>query len=312
MTTQVLYIAGAGRSGSTVLSNVLASLTGWPSVGEVKLLWERGLGKGWSCGCGDPLPDCLFWTAVLDQAVGGADRLDLDTLLAEDRHRHRIRALPRRTIEPVRSTTARSRYYDNVLNSIYRALGTVSRSPVVIDSSKSPLYGVTLTTLPAVSVHVAHLVRDPRAVAAAWQKVRRRPPGEGRAEMLRFSYRTSALTWSALNVLAETTLRRHAADYRRVRYEDVMAHPGKGVSALASVVHPTCDVKNRLRGFDGTTSVSVQHTVAGNPNRLHTGSVTLRGDHAWQDRITDSDRRLTSLLTAHTTPRYGYPFWGLD
>ena len=40
---RVLYVAGAGRSGSTVLANLLGEVPGFVSVGEVRFLWERGL-----------------------------------------------------------------------------------------------------------------------------------------------------------------------------------------------------------------------------------------------------------------------------
>src|SRR5205823_1051409 len=48
---KVLYIAGPGRSGSTVLDQVLGELPGFVSTGELQALWQRGLVERRPCGC---------------------------------------------------------------------------------------------------------------------------------------------------------------------------------------------------------------------------------------------------------------------
>ncbi len=69
---KVLYILGAGRSGSTLLSNILGQLDGFQSVGELFYLWENGLLKGGLCGCGEPVLQCPFWSEVLSQSLGSS------------------------------------------------------------------------------------------------------------------------------------------------------------------------------------------------------------------------------------------------
>lgn len=41
--TKVVLVAGSGRSGSTVLGNILGSVDGAFCGGEIRYLWERGL-----------------------------------------------------------------------------------------------------------------------------------------------------------------------------------------------------------------------------------------------------------------------------
>ena len=71
--TRVVYVGGTGRSGSTVLANVLGEVPGLVSVGEVRFLWERGILQDRLCGCGDHFSDCPFWSKVLDRALGPDD-----------------------------------------------------------------------------------------------------------------------------------------------------------------------------------------------------------------------------------------------
>ena len=49
---RVVYIAGWGRSGSTLLELILDTLPGWRATGELRCLWEAGLRRNQLCGCG--------------------------------------------------------------------------------------------------------------------------------------------------------------------------------------------------------------------------------------------------------------------
>ncbi|MFT5362413.1 MAG: hypothetical protein ACI9VX_000030, partial [Dinoroseobacter sp.] len=52
----VLFIAGMGRSGSTLLGDVLDTFDGVTAVGELHHIWGRGADENWRCGDGP-----LFW-----------------------------------------------------------------------------------------------------------------------------------------------------------------------------------------------------------------------------------------------------------
>jgi hypothetical protein len=62
---RILYIAGAGRSGSTLLANILGQVEGFFTAGELISIWERGLIQDRFCGCGVPFHDCEVWTGIL-------------------------------------------------------------------------------------------------------------------------------------------------------------------------------------------------------------------------------------------------------
>ena len=51
----VVFIGGASRTGSTLLSLLLGSLPGHFAAGEMRYLWLRGLQANQLCGCGEPL-----------------------------------------------------------------------------------------------------------------------------------------------------------------------------------------------------------------------------------------------------------------
>lgn len=73
---KVLYIGGTGRSGSTILDQILGQLDGFFAVGELSQIWERGLVSRRKCGCGMPVPECPVWSPILARAFGGPWTID--------------------------------------------------------------------------------------------------------------------------------------------------------------------------------------------------------------------------------------------
>lgn len=71
---KILYIGGWGRSGSTILGNILGARENSVFVGETRYLWDRGLLENKRCGCKARLNQCEFWTSVVDRTdPGGGD-----------------------------------------------------------------------------------------------------------------------------------------------------------------------------------------------------------------------------------------------
>jgi len=66
----VVYVAGSGRSGSTILERVLGQMPGFVNVGELIDLYRRPP-EGERCGCGLAFTACPFWLGVGKRAFGG-------------------------------------------------------------------------------------------------------------------------------------------------------------------------------------------------------------------------------------------------
>ena len=94
MTTRVLYIAGTGRSGSTLLANILGEVDGVFAAGEVRYLWQRGLTERRLCGCGVPVRECPVWSRVLAEAGHLDEPARMDGVVSLLKHTGRIRNLP--------------------------------------------------------------------------------------------------------------------------------------------------------------------------------------------------------------------------
>lgn len=308
--TRVLYIAGWGRSGSTLAEGLLHQLPGMVGVGEIKFLWERGVTQNRRCSCGTPLRACGFWAEVFDHAFG--DLPDLATVAALDAasNQFRTRDLPRLLARPYRADRrAGLADYHLTLGRLYHAVRTVSGAQVVVDSSKFPSYLVALLNTPGLEVRVAHLVRDPRAVAYSWQRRKPDPDAPGGGLMPRLHPGATALYWSAWNLATELVTRRAGVPYLRFRYEDLIADPAGTLTAiteLAGLPAETVPAGVLPLRDRGTAVLGTTHQVSGNPIRFHAGTTTLRLDEEWKTDLAPAARWLTTTLTQPLRRRYRY------
>ncbi len=309
---KVLYIAGTGRSGSTLLANLLGSTDGLFAAGEIRYLWERGLLGGGPCGCGQAVPDCSLWNDVLKTAY--ADDIDATKMAEVGRRSMRLRRLP--------SLLMRLRYrnrqswpaladYPDCLRQLYRAIAEVTGAAVIVDSSKLLPYAVILDTVPGVEVYLLHLVRDPRAAAHSWLRATSCGAGDEQLSadqpMDRFSPLKSSGLWLVWNTII-SALWRNRPRYRLLRYEDFVADPVSVMERILSFV----DVNPTSLPFldERTAAIAVNHSVAGNPNRLRSGNVVVREDDEWRTHLSLRRRALVTVIAAPMLYHVGYPPFG--
>lgn len=298
MTTTVLYIGGTGRSGSTVLANLLGEADGYVSVGEIRFMWERGLGENRLCGCGEHFSDCAFWQSVLRSAYpdGVPDPATVIPLLQEQT---RMRQLPALMAHHDDDALAK------ILTPLYEAIAEVAGASVVIDSSKLPTYASVIDRMPSLDVLMVHLVRDPRAAAFSWKRVKELPDKGSRRVMERRGVLKSTGLWSVWNSALEWMWRDRPDKYVRVAYEDLVSSPEAQLRLIMSGLQLEGAPWQALTG-PGTARLSVHHTVAGNPSRMAQGSVTLRLDDEWQQAMPSMDRATVQTLAGPVMHRYGY------
>ncbi|HLG91922.1 MAG TPA: sulfotransferase [Acidimicrobiales bacterium] len=302
MPVKVLYIAGWGRSGTTIVANLLGQLDGFCSVGELRYLWDRGLQQGGMCGCGRPVSDCSFWGAVLEAAFGSVDGSLAADMVSIQRGHLRTRHLPLLARQLEQPGSLASRYADR-LEALYGAVARCSGAQVVVDSSKFPADALVASALPSVDFHLLHVVRDPRAVAFSWSRAKL-APGDPDGVIRQRGTLYSTWRWLAWNLLSEGLGSRPPSRYLRIRYEDFVAEPGRHVDAVGQLVSAAVDPSRVLTGTQA--SLRPTHTVSGNPSRFATGSVPLQLDEEWRQAMPARARALATAVAAPLLCRYGY------
>jgi hypothetical protein len=306
VSTKVLYIAGSGRSGSTILDNILGELDGFVSAGEVRFLWERGMQEDRTCACGEPFSRCPFWGEVLTRAYGGRDAVAPARMIDLLGQGTRARRIP----NMLGSSARRHAFVDGLdelsyrLSALYRAIADVSAARVIVDSSKLPTYGLVLDQVPGVDVRVVHLVRDPRATAYSWRRRKALPDTrDGRLMQRQGPLKASGL-WTMWNTAAGAFWRGTPERYLRLRYEDVIREPMQATDRICAFVGE--DVAGSPFVSNTEVRLTPSHSVAGNPSRFTTGLVTLRPDDEWRTKMRRTDRALVTTVTWPLLLRYHY------
>jgi len=205
-----LYIAGLGRSGSTILGNILGEIEGFFYGGEFHSIWMKNFSGNRLCGCWAPFDECQVWNAIIQQAFGGMDGVDAREMIQMEPLGARTRHVPLMLFPQVRRMLAsRLAEYTLRLGKLYRAVQETTGSRVIVYSSKLPSYGYVLGMTPGVDLYVVHLVRDPRAVAYSWLRKKPQPANDKLSNEHQLVHQQPvspvkrSLLWDAWNVSAE-------------------------------------------------------------------------------------------------------------
>jgi Sulfotransferase family len=318
---KILFVVGPTRSGSTLLSRVLNEFAGVVSVGEVISLdlafqscRAQQLGRTSAhgfvsnddadtaahrfsglCGCLRPLTDCSVWSAADRAAFGDPPDYSRWSWAAE---RPGLTAFARkgaeRWLNNDREALAR------VAESIYTELARVTGARVLVDESKSPLFGYFLCAQPWADVSPVRLVRDPRETAASWSQPKPYPGMLG-GHFPTHPAHVSAINWLKRVVLADRLFKESGSV---VRFEDFIEDPvGVASQLLAGIGIDTAAPPTLEHGMN----FGVNHIIAGNPDKFERGEVETRRTNIHASRLT---RRSAAIVTGMTLPllrRYRYP-----
>jgi hypothetical protein len=271
-------------------------------VGELRQVWFLGFSRNILCTCGTEFRSCPFWQAVAQEAFGGMDGVDALAIRMRRRAVQRIRHIPKVAMPSLRSSRFQQSLdvYRKSLAPLYEAIRKVSGCDIIVDSSKSPEYGVVLGSM-LCDLRVIHLVRDSRAVAHSWERVRLRPEiREGNAYMPRYGSARAALRWDLHNLLARF-LGSVSSRYVFLRYEDLVDDVEASLAGIISGL-----------GLDGV-EVPVRegglhrgHMISGNPMVYSQTPLAVKIDREWEYRMTRSKKFIVTSLTWPFLLKYGY------
>ncbi|MFB9235617.1 sulfotransferase [Plantactinospora siamensis] len=313
---RVLYIGGAGRSGSTLLDRMLGALPGVSALGEVVNLWGVVRLTDDYCACGRSYARCDFWVAVGDKAFGGWDQIDLGRVRELRTLALRLRNVPAlvggRLGPRLRGQLAE---YAAYTTAVYAAAASLTGAELVVDSSKVPAIALCLRRAAGSDLRMVHLVRDPRGVAYSWTKVVPRLESNVGQTMPRFPPVRSALSWDVHNLGAALAGRSgrpagrapEGLPVKRLHYEHLVSDPQGTIRGIGAFVG--LDVGSDDLAFltDDHVNLPVHHMIGGNPMRFRTGRLPLRRDDVWRTALPRRHRRLVTALCAPLLVAYGYP-----
>ena len=256
---RIVYVAGVGHSGSTLLDLLLGSHSRLASCGELKVLCrarhakrERVLAD--RCACGAPAKlACGHWREV-------------DRLLVE-----RI-GMGLHEIDVGARDDATFRLHNRAL---FEAIAEAGRVPWLVDSSKSAQRLARLLACGDFDVRPVHIVRSPYGVAYSHRR-RGRLLADG---ALRYTRTQLHLAW-VLRQVPHATL----------AYERLVREPAAELARVLAWL----GLELEPRQLEWTAHV--HHNVCGNHMRFAPTS-EIRADEAWRSGLSPLQKGAVGLLT---------------
>jgi hypothetical protein len=301
---RILYVAGVPRTGSTVLGELLETVPGVIFAGELNFFWRR-FAQAEVCSCGELLPDCPFWSAVVRKAYGDVTNDQARRLAKLERYvlRRQFALTAAPAAWPVPSASRAGQVLaERAL--LYQAIGDLTGASWIVDGGKEPIFGALLARCDVGAVGTIHLVRDPRGVAYSWQKLI--PSDSEPGDMPRKAAAKTAADWVVQNLLVQLGLQRLSSAYVRVRYEDLASCPGRVLRqiSLATGLVVALDVPPR----GSISPAREQHLVAGNPGVRQSVAkgLQIRPDEAWRTQLPLREQRMVTAICGVLMARYGY------
>jgi hypothetical protein len=304
---KVVFIAGAYRSGSTLLQNILGQISRYFTIGELHYLWYQLNSKNKFCSCKKLLLECEMWEAIFEKAFGGIQNINL-TEIIQYNESFRVKHLPFLWIPPINKHFEYLLVeYVEVIRNIFEAIYQITDNKVIVESSKLPTFGVILQMIPNIELHVIHLVRDSRAVAHSWMRKKSFvPDGYPHQFMKQKKPGSSALQWMANNLLTELYMKKSVASYSIVNYENLVSNPKQSMEEIMASINE----EDAELPFVSSNSVLLNkqlHSIAGNVTRFDSGEIKLVLDDKWKRNMNTRSKIIVSSLTTPLLLHYKYP-----
>lgn len=267
---RIVYIAGAGRSGSTLLGRLLGGHPHAFFPGELKVfsptkkLRGKPTRENRRCGCGvNASNECRFWE-------------DVTTYL---KHNHQLGLWT--NLEVHNGDTSTFRFHNLAL---YDAIHAISKAPFIIDSSKSHNRLEKLLASQLFDIRVIYLQRNPYGVVYSNLKLGRD---------LRYYSRHYAQNYYYTRKL----LKGH--DHHYVRYEKLVENPGKALKDIMSWLGLSYDPAQL------NWKNSIFHIIAGNKPRM-INDQPISPDNSWREQLTIREK---IHISRRSLPGYMANIW---
>ena len=299
---RIVYIAGYGRSGSTLLDILLGNHPRMFGVGEVSAFFQEWSG-GTPCSCGHSLEACPFWSEVIDRLRAALPDL---TPLAAEQITRKVEVARIGRLAPG-GDAEDHKTYSRLWRAFMVAVSQASGRDIVIDSSKNsrPVSRriAGLTELCGFDVRVIHLIRDPRATMWSALRGANRALEQGQQGTVRGGAYKALLGWwlANLSVHRTTTMDRQLRVFR-LRYEDLVSHPGQELQKLGAFLE--LDLTSVIDEVVNYGPFEPGHGIKGNRMR-RAGPVRLKLDEEWKTAL-PTHARMLAPLSWPLANRYGY------
>lgn len=300
---KVLYVAGYGRSGSTVLDVVLGSHTEITGLGELSLIRDELTAEGRRCACGELYGDCQLWGPM---ARGIEDDPDVESIRRVEKRSRVLRLLLGWL--PKSDRTAYRDYHTRLWNHLERH---APEGRLLVDSSKSARYTLgrflALRKICGDDVRVVHLVRSGSSVMESVVLRGSNWAQEGYTKAPRLPGLRALVGWTSTNIWVSVLGRLLGSErYLMLRFEDLLKDPSGQLERIGAFAgfDPGC----LLARLENGARFETDHQMGGNRVRKNKSIVLGQVDvgRGSGSKLSTAHRAAFALFGGWLNRAYGY------
>lgn len=273
MKTALIYLLGAGRSGTTLLATVLNSHPKIQTIGEMHQFVEH-LKEGKQCSCGEEVKDCPFWGNIVNDLSFDENDLErLDTILQRSESHKNIPGL---LLGDVKGTDE----YLKIQHDIFKSITLNVPNQVLLDSSKYIARYLLLKKGGLFNLKGVYVIRDVRGVINSFGK-QVQTPKKPIATIVYYSlinFFGQILCWMDKDIV-------------KIKYEDFVINP----VLVTSQIHEHVFGEGH-NNFELPKHYEMPHIIGG--NRMKTSkSISIKPDVKWKANMPRDKQILYYILT---------------
>lgn len=288
----LIYIAGNGRSGTTLLELMLSQSDDIFCCGELLYFWDRSIRDKELCTCGQAVVDCEEWIEILKRMkhYGFDSNQNLNSLFYLREKFTQIK----KTMFWYSQAYLRHKktLIRDFLYPLYNSIRDVRQEKYILDSSKNPGYLYLLSKCDFINLNILHMYRDSRGVAYSWQRRKKRiDAGSENLYMPQINPYYTALQWLIFNTLIYHLVQNQP--YMKVHYDWLTLSPVEVITKIASFL----EINNAFKITNHCFTIADVHSVAGNPFRIKADAITIKNDDTWKTKMPILQRAALKILT---------------
>jgi len=253
----LIYLLGAGRSGTTLLATVLNTNSKILTLGEMHQFREHLIGEK-QCSCGLALKECEFWSEIIGQLPKQTAE---ELLFSEKKESHH-------NIPKILLSNKSDNEYLSIQEEIFTKISNDKPNKILLDSSKYIARYLLLSKSKKINVKGIYVVRDVRGVINSFGKKVQTPR----------SPLSTIIYYCLINFFGQVVCWRNNRVIK-VKYEDFVSDPEHELSRIYCHVFEGKEKDMVLPEF-----LEMPHIIGG--NRIKSEKrIVIKPDYKWRSNI---------------------------
>lgn len=271
MQTSIIYLLGAGRSGTTLLATVLNIHPEIITIGEMNQFFEH-ISYNKECSCGAKLNECSFWKIILDELELSKKQVFINAALTEQKEKHSN--IIKYLLNPPQEME-----YHKIQEDVFRLVQKQAPSKWLLDSSKYIARYLLLKQNNKNKVKGIYIVRDVRGVINSF----------GKQVQTSKSSLSTILYYLIINFFGQITYWLNK-DILKIKYEDFVTNPEQVTNIIYQHIFENPEWVSLPDIFQ------MPHIIGGNRMKTNT-NISINKDENWKQNISRVKQIAYYILT---------------